>query len=75
MMMKPYQSNKKTKTPKQTKKKGEKTRNKMEGLASKKTNEPPSRTDHKGNIKFLNHSLQEAHQIRKWEDLLKGHLA
>ncbi len=25
----------------------------MEGLMSKKTNEPPKRANHKGNIKFL----------------------
>jgi hypothetical protein len=29
------------------------TRNKMDGPMSKKTNEPPKRADHKGNIKFL----------------------
>jgi hypothetical protein len=29
-------------------------RNKMEGHASKKTNEPPNLVDHKGNIKFSN---------------------
>ncbi len=53
---------------------------------SKKTNEPPKRENHKGNIKFLNPLLSlEAYQIRKGkdlasqlkkgEDLLKGHLA
>jgi hypothetical protein len=30
------------------------TRNKMEGLTSKKTKEPPKRANHKGNIKFSN---------------------
>jgi hypothetical protein len=30
-----------------------KTRNKMEGPVSKKTNEPPKRVNHKENIKFL----------------------
>jgi hypothetical protein len=51
-------------------------RNKMEGHASKKTNEPPKMVDHKGTIKFPNTSLlQEAYQIRKEEDLLKGCLA
>ncbi len=48
----------------------------MEGPTSKKTNEPPKRVDHKGNIKFQNPlQSQEAYQIRKWEDLLKGCLA
>ncbi len=52
------------------------TRNKMEGPASKKTNEPPKMADYKGNIKLPNPSLsQEAYQIRKGEDLLKGRLA
>ncbi len=49
----------------------------MEGLTSKKTNEPPKKVNHKGNIKFLN-PLQsgEAYQIRKikgrtsWKDAL-----
>jgi hypothetical protein len=40
----------------------------MEGPMSKKTNEPPKRANHKGNIKFPD-------QIRKGEDLLKGCLA
>jgi len=53
-----------------------KTRNKMEGPTSKKTNEPPKRANHKGNIKFLN-LLQsgEAYHIMKGEDLLKESLA
>jgi hypothetical protein len=61
--------------PKHTPQKG-KTRNKMEGPTSEKTNEPPKKVSHKGNIKFLN-PLQwgEAYQIRKIkrrEDILKG---
>jgi hypothetical protein len=48
----------------------------MERPTSKMTKEPPKRTNHKGNIKFLNSlQLQEAYQIRKGEDLLKGGLA
>jgi hypothetical protein len=48
----------------------------MEGPTSRKTNEPPKRADHKENIKFLNPlQSQETYQIRKGEDLLKGHLA
>jgi len=48
----------------------------MEESTSKKTNEPPKRTNHKGNIKFLNSLLSpEAYQIMKGEDLLKGRLA
>jgi len=44
----------------------------MEGPMSKKTNEPPKKVNHKGNIKFLNPFLsQEAYQIRKREDLFK----
>jgi hypothetical protein len=40
---------------------------------SKKTKEPPKRADHKGNLKFLNPlQLQEAYQIMKEEDRLKG---
>jgi hypothetical protein len=39
--------------PKHPKKK-KKTRNKMEGPMSKKTNEPPKRANQKGNIKFSN---------------------
>jgi hypothetical protein len=51
-------------------------RNKMEGPTSKKTKEPHKRVNHKGNIKFLNPLLsQEAYQIRKREELLKGCLA
>jgi hypothetical protein len=47
----------------------------MEGPASKKTNEPPKRADHKRNIKFPNpFLLQETYQIRKGEDLLKRDL-
>ncbi len=53
---------------------------------SQKTKEPPKRENHKGNIKFLNPLLSlEAYQItkgedlacqiKKGEDLLKGHLA
>ncbi len=58
------------KIPKAPKKRG-KTRNKMEGSTSKKTNEPPKRADHKRNIKFPNpFLLQERYQIRKREDLL-----
>ncbi len=38
----------------------------MEGPMSKKTNEPPMRANHKGNIKLPNPLLsQEAYQIRK----------
>jgi hypothetical protein len=52
--------------PKQPKKKGGNTRNKMEGSTSKKTREPSKRVNHKGNIKFLNPLLsQETYQIRK----------
>ncbi len=40
---------KKIKAPK---KKSMNTRNKMEGLMFKKTNESPKRVDHKGKIKF-----------------------
>jgi hypothetical protein len=48
----------------------------MEGPTSKNTKEPPKRVNHKGNIKFSNLFLsQEAYQIRKGEDLLKGRLA
>jgi hypothetical protein len=48
----------------------------MEGPTSKKTKEPPKKANHKRNIKFLNPFLsQEAYQIRKREELLKGHLA
>jgi hypothetical protein len=48
----------------------------MEGPMSKKTNEPPKRANHKGNIKFLEPlQLREAYQIRKGEELLKGCLA
>jgi hypothetical protein len=58
-----------------TQKKG-KTMNKMEGPKSKRTNEPPKKANHKGNIKFPNpfQSL-ETHQIRKGKDFLKKHLA
>jgi hypothetical protein len=45
----------------------------MRGRTSKKTKEPPERTNHKGNIKFQNPlQLQEAYQIMKEEDHLKG---
>jgi hypothetical protein len=47
-------------------KNGGKTRNKMEGHTSKKTNEPSKRADHKRNIKIPNpFLLQETYQIRK----------
>jgi hypothetical protein len=46
----------------------------MEGHTCKKTKESPKRASHKANIKFLN-LLQEAYQIMKGEDLLKGCLA
>ncbi len=60
--------------PKHPKKGGNK-RNKMEGPTSKKTKEPPKRVNHKGNIKLLNPLLsQQAYQIRKGEDHLKGRL-
>jgi hypothetical protein len=43
---------------------------------SKKIKEPPKRVNHKGNIAFLNPlMLQEAYQIGKGEELLKGGLA
>jgi hypothetical protein len=46
---------------------------KMEGPMSKKIKEPPKGVNHKRNIKFLNpFLLQNAYEIRKWEDLLKG---
>jgi hypothetical protein len=48
----------------------------MEGAMCKKTKEPPKKVNHKRNIKFPNPLLsQEAYQIRKEEDLLKGRLA
>jgi hypothetical protein len=48
----------------------------MEGPTSKKTKEPPKKVNHKGNIKFPNPFLsQEAYQIGKGEDLLKGCIA
>jgi hypothetical protein len=48
----------------------------MEEPRSKKTKEPPKRANHKPNIKFRNPlQLQEAYQIRKREDFLKGCLA
>jgi hypothetical protein len=63
------------KKPKHPKKKRNKM-NKMEGPMSKKTKEPPKKVNHKGNIKFSNPFLsRKAYQIRKAEDLLKGHLA
>ncbi len=39
----------------------------MEEPTSKKTKEPPSRANHKGNIKFLNPLSREANQIKKGE--------
>jgi hypothetical protein len=52
------------------------TNNKMERPTSKKTNKPPKKANHIRNIKFLNHLLsQKAYQIKKGEDLLKGHLS
>ncbi len=66
--MKPCQSNKNQSTQIRGK-----TRNKMGEQTSKKTKEPPKRADHKGNLKFLNPlQLQEAYQIMKEEDRLKG---
>ncbi len=48
----------------------------MEKPMSKKTKKPPTRANHMGNIKFLNPPmLQDAYQIGKGEDLLKGGLA
>jgi len=54
-----------------------KVENKEQNERTKKTNEPPKRVNHKGNLKFPNHLLlQEAFQLRKGEeDLLKGCLA
>jgi hypothetical protein len=70
-MMKPWHSL----INQSTQKRGE-TRNRMEGPMSKKTKEPPKRVNHKGKFKFLNPLLlQEAYQIGKGQDLLKGHLA
>jgi hypothetical protein len=52
------------------------TNNKMERPTSKKIRKPPKKVNHVRNIKFLNPLLsQKAYQIRKGEDLLKGHLA
>jgi hypothetical protein len=59
-----------TNKPKHPKKGGNK-RNKMEGPTSKKTKESPKRANHKGNPLLS----QEAYQIGKGEDLLKGCLA
>jgi hypothetical protein len=57
----------------QTNPKREKTRNKMEGPTSKKTKESPKKVNHKGHIEISNPLLsQEAYQIGKGEDLLKG---
>jgi len=43
----------------------------MEGPTSKKTNEPPKRANHKGNIKFPNPLLsQETCQIKKDDETL-----
>jgi hypothetical protein len=50
----------------------------MEGPMSKKTKEPPKRSNHKGNNKFSDPDpflSQEAYQMRKGEDLLKRCLA
>jgi hypothetical protein len=48
----------------------------MEGPMSKKTKESPKKVNHKRNIMFPNPLLsQQAYQIRKGEDFLKGHLA
>jgi hypothetical protein len=45
----------------------------MEGPASKKPKESTKKVNHKGNINFPNPLLsQEAYQIKKREDLLKG---
>jgi hypothetical protein len=53
-----------------------KIRNKMEGPTSKKINEPPKRTNQKGNVKFVNPFFsQKKYQIRKGENILKGCLA
>jgi hypothetical protein len=47
----------------------------MEGPTSKRTNEPPKKTNHKRNIKFPNPlQSQETYQIRKGENFIKGHL-
>jgi hypothetical protein len=47
----------------------------MEGPMSKKTNEPPKRANHKGTSNSGTPlQLQEAYQIKKGEDLLKGDL-
>jgi hypothetical protein len=47
--------------------------NKMEGRTHEKTIKTPKKVNHKGNIMFLNpFPWQEAYQIRKGEDLLKG---
>ncbi len=69
LLMKPCQITNLKKHPA----KGVNKRNKMEGPTSKKTKEPPRRANNKGNIKFLNPLLlQEAYQIGKGEELLKG---
>jgi hypothetical protein len=45
----------------------------MQGLTSKKTNEPPKRANQKGSVKSPNPlQLQEAYHLRKGEDVLKG---
>jgi hypothetical protein len=45
----------------------------MEGPTSKKTKESPKKANHKGHIEISNPLLsQEAYQIGKGEDLLKG---
>jgi len=60
--------------PKHPKKRGECREQNGRRPMSKKTKEPPpKRGNHQGNIKFLSTLLlQEAYQIRKGEDLLKG---
>jgi hypothetical protein len=45
----------------------------MEGSTSKKTKEPPKRTNHKGNIKFLNPPpIARSRSNDEMCDLLKG---
>jgi hypothetical protein len=47
----------------------------MEGHTSNKTKEPIKKVNHKGNIKFPNPFFsQEAYQIGKGEDLLRGRI-
>jgi hypothetical protein len=57
-------------------KKGGIQRTKMEGPTSKKTKKSTKKGEPQKDIKFSNCFLsREAYQIRKGEDLLKGHLA